>query len=482
MTRHINMIDRICFALGLVLLIAVSAFGEPPTPTDTPTDSPTDTDTPTDTPTYTPAATAIAIVTDTPCDGYTDCWSDTTTNALILAFSSGTSATCMDFDWQWSTDCASWANLSVSSSGCCGSVGDYTKAWFLLNDDIGCTDLTGDTIAFRCRDAATDLATWWESCSLCANTCTPTPAHYYVDPENGDNDDNGLYPTPTPDSENGPWKTFTHALDVVWCGSSVTLLGGTYSQSSGETFPLDFGDHASGVEFYGQGSDETLIQGGGGENVINWTADNADTLLYGVSVSGGLHGIYVEGGKGTIDRVRSHDNWDWGLLCAATSTIEVQNSIFDNNTHHGVQARTGSDITLTYSTIVDNADVGLEALSGASLCATHCIVWDCGGKNVKTDATAYYSDIEDATWTAVNGNITSDPLFWNADIGDYRLFDNSPCVDAATTTVEVSWDHGGVTRPQYTEHDLGAYEYDGDTPTNTPTDTPPPIHPPTLPL
>jgi len=60
-----------------------------------------------------------------------------------------------------------------------------------------------------------------------------------------------------------------------------------------------------------------------------------------------------------------------------------------------------------------------------------------------------------------SGNISADPLFLNAAVGDFHLFDDSPCIDAGTN---MSWmwsatDLDGNPRIIDGIVDMGAYEY-----------------------
>ncbi|MBN1673952.1 MAG: right-handed parallel beta-helix repeat-containing protein [Kiritimatiellae bacterium] len=61
--------------------------------------------------------------------------------------------------------------------------------------------------------------------------------------------------------------------------------------------------------------------------------------------------------------------------------------------------------------------------------------------------------------TALNNNVTDDPLFVDAAAGDYHLQAKSPAIDAGVALPEVTEDFDGVTRPQGAGCDAGAYEY-----------------------
>ena len=59
------------------------------------------------------------------------------------------------------------------------------------------------------------------------------------------------------------------------------------------------------------------------------------------------------------------------------------------------------------------------------------------------------------------GNISDDPLFVDADNGDFSLQSGSPCIDTGTPDVAPDEDILGVARPQGGGYDMGAYEYAG---------------------
>jgi hypothetical protein len=98
----------------------------------------------------------------------------------------------------------------------------------------------------------------------------------------------------------------------------------------------------------------------------------------------------------------------------------------------------------------------------------NCILWDSGEQifnNDNSDITITYSDIRGG-WTG-EGNIDTEPLFVDADKGDYRLSAGSPCIDAGTDT-GVNEDIDGNIRPfdfpdvdhngKLPDFDMGAYE------------------------
>ena len=60
------------------------------------------------------------------------------------------------------------------------------------------------------------------------------------------------------------------------------------------------------------------------------------------------------------------------------------------------------------------------------------------------------------------GDVLADPLFVDAENGDYRLRAGSPAIDAGDNSVEVGYtDYLGLVRRRGHRIDIGAYEYQG---------------------
>jgi hypothetical protein len=57
------------------------------------------------------------------------------------------------------------------------------------------------------------------------------------------------------------------------------------------------------------------------------------------------------------------------------------------------------------------------------------------------------------------GNSSADPMFVNANAGDFHLKAGSPAVNVGVTLAEVAADIDGVVRPQGNAYDIGAYEF-----------------------
>ena len=81
--------------------------------------------------------------------------------------------------------------------------------------------------------------------------------------------------------------------------------------------------------------------------------------------------------------------------------------------------------------------------------------------NLNIVVKAQYSDIQGGYGEAADMNLDTDPLFIDAEAGDFHLDIHSPCVDAGTSDAAYTvpeTDLAGTVRPLGLSHDMGAYE------------------------
>lgn len=60
---------------------------------------------------------------------------------------------------------------------------------------------------------------------------------------------------------------------------------------------------------------------------------------------------------------------------------------------------------------------------------------------------------------AVTGTATGNPLFTNPNANDFTLQSGSPAINAGLATNAPAYDYAGITRPQGSAYDIGAYEF-----------------------
>ena len=138
-----------------------------------------------------------------------------------------------------------------------------------------------------------------------------------------------------------------------------------------------------------------------------------------------------------------------------------------------------SSTRLTNVTLSKNSATsggGIYNANNSSPILNNCILWDntassnghelyINGGTTTLNYSCYANQLNDiynnaGTFTTVNHNITSDPLFANTASGDFRIYSNSPCVDAGNNSYNAtSSDIRGKTRIQNSLIDMGAYEW-----------------------
>ncbi|MBI4556019.1 MAG: hypothetical protein HY706_00420 [Candidatus Hydrogenedentes bacterium] len=144
----------------------------------------------------------------------------------------------------------------------------------------------------------------------------------------------------------------------------------------------------------------------------------------------------------------------------ATNCVLAGNSAYVGGAIHNVT----STATLVNCVVTGNIATyngGLLSVYGSSVTVKNCIIWGNGGEiasfgnGVRTTVT--YSDVEGGY--PGEGNIDQGPRFVSYLRGDYRLWGDSPCVDAGTAEGAPPTDILGLPRPQGNGVDMGAYEF-----------------------
>ena len=150
----------------------------------------------------------------------------------------------------------------------------------------------------------------------------------------------------------------------------------------------------------------------------------------------------------------------------AGGKITLVNSVvaFNTSNYSGSGIYTASGVELWNSTVVYNE--GSSGVAGGFVRAYNTIFWgheegsDIGSKYIAYNCNLFWGSIEFP-------NISAEPLFVDAESGDFRLRPDSPCIDAGTRVVTDSHvvnmvpeaDLAGNARLMGSEVDIGAYEY-----------------------
>jgi hypothetical protein len=156
-----------------------------------------------------------------------------------------------------------------------------------------------------------------------ATTNPAEPAKLYVNPRQG-NDQTGN------GSQDRPFQTITQALDRARPNTIVILAPGTYSEASGEQFPIQL---QSGVTVYGQPDqwgDGIEIVGGGW--LMTPTAGEQSVAILGFD-GAGLSGVTVR-------------NPDGSAIWVAGGTPWIVGNTIADNARHGIVAHDGTPYIL----------------------------------------------------------------------------------------------------------------------------------------
>lgn len=333
-----------------------------------------------------------------------------------------------------------------------------------------------------------------------------TGAVYYISPTGSDSNSG---------SEAAPWQTIQKALNTLNPGQKALVRAGTYTQdlvmtragtsanpitisaypgetpilhaasTSGDTYPMQFGSGAAYVRLSGFilenaiGTSSANIYFYGNANHIEVSGniirnsqdqgiytENTTSYIHIISnkiYNNGLnhqagqhqsHGIYIEGSYDLIANNLIYDHpFGFGIQVYPqnTNTVIVNNTIA-NNAHSGIVLGTVSSIVIRNNIITNNSSWGIErAGTVSSSFLDHNLFYANSGGNQEGGS---ISGLDSS-----GGNLTVDPLYINYASRDLRLQNTSPGINAGLSAWSMSADYPGVTRPQESAPDIGAYEY-----------------------
>lgn len=173
-------------------------------------------------------------------------------------------------------------------------------------------------------------------------------------------------------------------------------------------------------------------------------------------------GIYC--GERSAPRIESSIivGYEFGIYCES-ATPTIVNTIVAKSRRRAVDARGSSHATLIHCTVV--AGVDAQSIGGVGpdtvVTVKNSVVVGApsvqGAGQLSADHSLIQLDDPGIVWPG-EGNLNADPRFVDPDQGDYRLLPNSPGIDVAQSSAEVSEDIDGFARPCGPGPDMGAYE------------------------
>ena len=157
-----------------------------------------------------------------------------------------------------------------------------------------------------------------------------------------------------------------------------------------------------------------------------------------------------------------------GIFCTNSCSPVITNCVIDSNMAAfggGINCQFSGTATFTNCTLYGNFatnGAGLRCGNSAIVKVTNCIIWDESPREILVETAGNpqvaYSNVFNY-WPGL-GNIFEDPLFVNPAGGNFRLQEDSLCVDAGTDTAPSlpAADKDGNPRLLGWDVDMGAYE------------------------
>ena len=143
-------------------------------------------------------------------------------------------------------------------------------------------------------------------------------------------------------------------------------------------------------------------------------------------------------------------------LPAGNAPLVLNNTFIGNRVGIRTDRRININAQIYRNNIIVQNEVGLETDFGGEI---NNSVWE---NNLVFDNTVNYQGILDQSW--INGNISSDPLFVDANTSNYQLQIGSPAIDTGNSVDAPVIDFEGTARPldgdgdTVPEVDIGAFE------------------------
>jgi parallel beta-helix repeat protein len=160
----------------------------------------------------------------------------------------------------------------------------------------------------------------------------------YVDPKTGDDSQSG--------KQSSPLKTITQALKIAKPSSTIQLTAGTYSEKTGETFPLILDNQITlqgnaetqGHQIIIQGNGYFLSPTGAGQNIAIAALKDAGgiTGITLINENSRGHGLWVESSSPKIVSNTFTRNGNTGVSINGNSSPLIKDNYFYNNLGNGL--------------------------------------------------------------------------------------------------------------------------------------------------
>jgi len=288
----------------------------------------------------------------------------------------------------------------------------------------------------------------------------------------------------------GDYATIQEAINASSTGDTVSVAAGTYYENI-----LFFRDKTITL-ISENGALSTVIDGGNKGRVVTFLPGSNSTLDGFTITNGSTVGSTVENGGGILIGSSSPtitnciiknntSNRNGGGLAFNTSEPTIVNCTFSNNTaavNGGAISFNNSapiitNCTFSNNNASDNGGAIACSIPQSGTAMANSILWGDSPDEIycySAIISITYSDIQGETTWPGTGNINTDPMFVDEANGDFRLSEDSPCIDAgdnsalALPATDIAGDDRKIDVPEVDDTgngtppivDIGAFEYE----------------------
>lgn len=265
-----------------------------------------------------------------------------------------------------------------------------------------------------------------------------------------------------------------------WNGGGIYLQGGPYDVFSNTiTHNQSLAGNGGGLGVMGEGTEVNMtgnlvianaapLGWGGAIRVWGGRATIVGNLVEGNSADGAPGIEFSDQASGVVDANLIRDNIvgeAGGIRLVGGSIVTITNNIITSVERGVVVFDDPSQAWIVNNTIVGCSAEGVHAFDASTIFVYNNIVAGNGAgiSSLTPNATVDYNDVWDngldyGGVTPGPGSISVDPQFVNASMGDYHLVWGSPAINTGTNVGAPAYDKDGISRPQMSGVDMGAYE------------------------
>ena len=281
---------------------------------------------------------------------------------------------------------------------------------------------------------------WTNSVQAVQIAQTPSSANIiYVNPARGtDTDGSGT-------SEATPYRSITYALQQASSGTVIQLAPGTYTQATGEVFPLRV---KQGVTLRGdvdtQGQRTGIVGGGSyasptlaGQNVT--IRAEKDSEISGISITNPNTrgtGVWIESTNATVRKNSFINSKREGVFVTGTSNPKIENNVFTRNEGNGISVARQSTGEIR-NNVFQETGIGISIGDSASpLVEGNRVIQNTDGVVVSGTATPVFRNntIESNQRNGLVATGNAQPNLGTADSPGQNRIRNNGSLDVNNTT------------------------------------------------